>query len=732
MSESNPDPQPPAPEAPPPGEPVAVVKPRPWWARRAFWLTGVLTVLLFVGLAGAWKFDRIEKDPAFCDSCHLASVKASHDSAHKNQRCTDCHENKFNQNVRQWVYGLWSKTKTTPHGKFDKTSCKSCHTSGTSEPWHMSRSLGHAKHVLKAEDPLDCPKCHVWKEHTVEPDPDACSKCHDDIKIFGKHRLEDRKEKIRCVSCHNYLARVGGGAQTPSHDCRRCHGGVDKSQRSQRYAEVIEAKGIPASQIHGNLKACSLCHSPHEEDAEKRRKGAECSRCHVKIPGEFHRTKKPEKFDCNTCHEAHGEREDLRKSCHRCHTEQAKQPKTVAARHDRCSECHKPHEFKATFAGCRDCHKDQTTMLAAWKSETHADCTNCHKPHSLREEDTTCAKCHKKPGHKHKSCTTCHDPHQSKADVKTCASCHGRESHALERGPGKHRAALCLTCHAPHAQQGTSTVCKKCHGKEAQAVTVAKIEKHTRCVNCHSNHAFSTDVSTCRTCHQNPTTGAHTGKCSDCHSVHGPPLGQAASCRNCHKEIAQPAGKHAKCDSCHKNAHGEVKSAPCASCHGPQNSLVKQWKPRSHENCAQCHQTHAPTAPKACASCHKDEGQKVQRTKHRCNTCHETHKPPSQLWSGCAKCHAGEVQAVKGRSGKHSDCKNCHDQHDVTPPKCESCHQARPGAHKAKGHQNCTSCHDTHKRKMPARADCLKCHQNRTNHNPDAQHCYGCHLFNKQ
>lgn len=705
---------------------------RAWWQRRAFWLLAVLGFLAIAGLASAWKVDRIAKDPAFCDSCHVDAVNANRESAHKEQRCVDCHQNRFEENVRQWAYGLYSKTKTLPHGRTDKTTCKKCHTSGNVESWQMAKSLGHAKHVLKAEEPLDCPKCHLWKKHQTEPDPASCAKCHDDIEVFGKHAMEGQPQKISCVSCHNYLARVGGGAQTPSHDCRRCHGGVEKSERSQRYADVVEAKGIPPSQIHGNLKACSLCHSPHEKDPTKHAKGTECNRCHSKISGEYHQQKQPQKFECASCHEAHGERKALKTGCHKCHEAQAKATKSVAMKHDRCAECHKPHEFTATYAGCRTCHEDQVTMLAGWKSETHAECTNCHKPHSTKEEDTTCISCHKKPGHKHKSCTTCHDPHQSKTETKACGSCHKPQLAAAERGPTRHKATSCQTCHQPHSMAGTGAACKACHMKETQAVVAAKVDKHTRCASCHQTHAFSADVATCNSCHKNPTTGVHTGKCSDCHQVHGPPVGRAAQCKNCHQEIGQPGGKHAKCDSCHKSAHGEVESKPCASCHATQEASVKLWKPRTHASCVDCHQTHTPTAPKTCGQCHKSQELKVQRTKHKCTTCHDAHKQPHQLWDTCAKCHAGPTSAVKGRGPKHSDCKSCHQQHDVKPPSCGSCHKSLPRAHTATGHDKCSSCHDTHRKKFPARADCLKCHTTRQNHHPEAQHCYGCHLFNSK
>jgi len=698
--------------------------------RRSLWWLVAIAVLAVTGLAGAWKVDRVTKDPEFCDSCHAVAVTAVQGSAHKNQKCTDCHENRFQQNAKQWAFGLFSDKKTTPHGKLDKAKCKACHSSGTTESWQITATAGHRDHLLKVEKPLECSDCHTLKKHQVEPDPESCARCHDDIEIYGAHRLEGRKEKIRCLSCHNYLAHIGGGAQTPSHDCRRCHGGVGKAERSKRFAEVIEAKAIPPTRIHGNLKTCSLCHKPHEKDDKKRESGEQCNRCHAKIKSEFHRNKEPDKFNCDTCHEAHGPREALYGSCSRCHEAKAKQKVTVAAQHERCSQCHKPHEFKATFDGCRKCHEKQTTQLVSWDAKTHAECTNCHKPHSEKEEKTTCVTCHRKnAGHRHKSCTNCHDPHQSKAEVKQCSECHKPQSTQLARAVAPHRAQVCQTCHAPHAMAQTSKVCSKCHGKQSQAVSTARIERHTVCANCHQGHAFRAQVTACNSCHKNPTTGAHTGECVRCHTPHGPPIGLAASCRNCHKDVKQPGGKHAQCKTCHKSAHGEVKLPACESCHQPKAALVTAWPKSTHTGCKQCHQQHDPTHPKTCDQCHSKQSSQVKGTQHRCNSCHDAHKPPGQFWNACSKCHNQEVAAVKSRGKTHSQCQNCHKSHAFKPPTCVSCHKGLPAAHKAKGHTNCNYCHDAHKKKLPSRADCLRCHTERANHFPEAQSCASCHLF---
>lgn len=715
----------------PSAEPAAEKPPKaPVASRRSlFWLL-VLAVLAVAGLGAAWQADRVTKDEKFCDSCHGVSVTAIETGPHKKQRCTDCHESKFQQNLYQWVLGFVSDEKKTPHGRTLLTTCKSCHDSGTGERWQIAATAGHRDHILKVEKPVECGECHTLKDHKVDPDPESCARCHDDVEIYGAHRLEKRKEKVRCLSCHNYLAHVGGGAQTPSHDCRRCHGGVGKAERSKRFAEVIDAKAIPPTRIHGNLKTCSLCHKPHEKDLKKRESGGECSRCHKKIKVEFHASQQPEKFTCDTCHEAHGPREGLYGSCNSCHEGQAKQKNTVAAQHDRCSECHKPHEFKATFDGCRKCHQPQTTALVSWDAKTHAECTNCHKPHSTKDEKTTCVSCHRKnAGHQHESCTTCHDPHESKKETKACSECHKPQTNQLAKAVAQHRTANCQTCHAPHAQAATGKACSKCHQKQVQLVSTVRIERHSRCGSCHENHTFRAQAGACNACHKMPTQEPHTGECAKCHQAHGPPIGQAASCRNCHKDVAQPGGKHAQCNTCHEAAHGGVKSPVCESCHQPKATLVKAWPAKSHASCGQCHEEHTPTRPKGCDQCHSKQAVATASSKHRCKSCHDAHKPPANTWGSCGSCHAPLLAAVKKRGKTHSDCQNCHKKHDFKPPTCGSCHKQLPAAHSSKGHTGCNDCHDAHKKRMPSRADCLRCHQERTNHFPEAQSCAGCHLF---
>lgn len=684
---------------------------------------------MVAALAGVDRAEKHVKAPRYCESCHTVDVSQVHASVHKDLACTACHEARVGQDLHQWALGLFSSTKTTPHGKLDPTRCKSCHTSGTDKAWQIARTHGHIDHVIKADKPLACSACHTWKNHDSAPKPSACPECHKKITTYGAHGIEGHR-KIQCLACHNFLADVGGGAVTPAYYCQRCHGGVKNALPSSRFAEVIPAQPITPAMIHGNLKTCALCHQPHQADKKKRFRGQDCTLCHAKVTTEFHNTKMPDRFSCTTCHKPHGPRTSLVTACANCH-QQKTASGTTAFKHKRCSQCHKAHEFQATVDGCRDCHADKALVLASWNAQKHDDCTNCHKPHVAVQPQTLCTGCHKgKSAHRHPECTTCHDPHKDASQAKSCGSCHANQMAALSRSVPQHRASTCMTCHQPHAPMAALSACKACHTKQVQLVATAPPPKHKLCLSCHQPHTFAARVSACQNCHHNPTTGAHTGACTQCHQVHGPPIGQKTACSNCHAD-KNPKGKHSKCTTCHQAAHGPKLKAPlCGTCHEAKATGVAAWRPPTHQTCTNCHQKHDPTNPKTCNQCHLQESKQVAPTKHQCTGCHNVHEAPKNFWSACTKCHSQQVSAVRGRGPTHSACKSCHKPHAFSPPTCTQCHSSLPAAHQIhKAKTRCTDCHETHARKMPSRSDCLKCHQNKTNHYPNAQNCAACHLF---
>lgn len=715
---------------PPPEEPASPALRRAAWLRSR-WLRWALplALLMAIGLGLLGARERVKR-PDFCGSCHAGSAQAAHASEHAKLECTACHEARVSQDLKQWALGLVSSTRATPHGAVDLARCKSCHLSGASPKGGTLGSKSHVAHLTQLDPPLECSACHAAKHHENPPRAAACAECHTQLTTYGAHAVSEHRE-ISCLSCHNFRSEIGSGAATPTALCQRCHGGTAELEPKAHLPEIVPARAIQPSMLHGNLQTCALCHQPHEQSDDARSRGRDCSLCHAKVSQESHHEKMPDRFSCTTCHEPHSPRTALTTSCANCHEDMAA-TNTTAAKHQRCSQCHKPHDFVAVTQGCRDCHADNVLELASWDAKTHAECENCHAPHLAAEPVARCATCHKGKGaNRHPSCATCHDPHLDADHAKGCATCHEQESATLARSVPQHRARACQTCHEPHAPAAALGACNNCHAREVKLVSTAPPPKHRECLSCHQEHTFGATPAACSSCHQNPTTGPHTGRpCTQCHEQHGPPIGQKAACKTCHADQA-PTGKHAVCATCHKEAHGPgLLAAPCASCHAERAAGASSWKPPAHQACASCHAPHDPAHPKSCDQCHAGAAREVRGTQHQCASCHDVHRAPKDFWSTCSSCHARESGAVKGRGPTHSTCSSCHEPHAFSPPTCTSCHERLPAAHQL--HQakaRCNDCHDTHARKLPTRADCLSCHKDRTRHQPNAQSCAACHLF---
>ena len=717
MTEHDPeDPSPPREGARPPSR-----------RRRWLWVLAILAPLVVIAIAiGAAVPRPLSGSDEACVSCHVQADSEVHRSAHEEIACNACHADDPGQNFETWLAAtLPGGDDTAPHGETLRERCVECHTSDDFEPWHMASTAGHRAHVLEIDEPLECAECHTWEQHATEPKPEACADCHDDVQVFT-HQLDE----MQCLSCHNYLASVGGGKQTPSVECRRCHGGSQEPFVTRRFANVIEGETISPAMIHGNLETCSLCHSPHPETPEARNSGEECSRCHGTVEEEMHARQDPGEFDCSTCHSAHSPRAGLVETCADCH-DQTVATDTLAAAHETCGECHEAHEFTASIDDCRACHDEQQALLAAWEPpEEHGDCSSCHEPHTTRQESQTCSSCHRQATARHDECATCHEPHASAEAVQECGECHEAMRRQV-RATSAHRRDGCETCHTLHSNQRASNQCRQCHADEVRLTSRANIQQHEFCSSCHTDHRFLASVDACRSCHEIPQSGPHTETCNQCHQTHGQPMGRASQCSNCHQDVGRPRGAHADCSSCHQQAHGPgVTSSACYNCHQEQERATRGWRIATHQSCGNCHENHAPTQPTACASCHSTQARGVTRSAHECASCHDTHAPPRGLWNTCQNCHSQIVQAVRPRGATHSDCQSCHQPHQVRTPSCTSCHDSLPGLHGIAQHSQCNTCHDTHALTRSTRAECTSCHTaQRRGHFPDAQTCVGCHLF---
>jgi DmsE family decaheme c-type cytochrome len=214
---------------------------------------------------------------------------------------------------------------------------------------------------------------------------------------------------------------------------------------------------------------------------------------------------------------------------------------------------------------------------------------------------------------------------------------------------------------------------------------------------------------TCLTCHTDQT-------------VKGTAHGEAANPRT-------PAAQHG-CESCHgpgkahvdDDAKGHIKkfaqmaprdvSPTCVTCHNRGDHMF--WAGSQHDarglGCTTCHSVHKPMVAKGqlkakdamslCATCHKVQVQKTQRTAHMpvregkmtCVTCHNPHGSSNvkQLRAGnyvnesCFTCHAEKRGPfLWDHAAGREACSSCHDPHGSTndrmlvakqPMLCQRCH----------------------------------------------------------
>ncbi len=288
--------------------------------------------------------------------------------------------------------------------------------------------------------------------------------------------------------------------------------------------------------------------------------------------------------------------------------------------------------------------------------------------------------------------------------------------------------------HDVHFQKGVS--CAGCHGGDASAEEMEQAmatEKgfigvpkgngiSNACARCHSNAAIMVkqfnstlprnqlDVLSSSVHGKLSTTGKeHIAQCTTCHDAHGIvstkepsspvyPLNVTKTCAKCHADAAfmrmyNPALPIDQLDkyraSVHgmKNAHGDIKVAACASCHGSHDiRSVNDVKSK----------VYAWNLPTTCGTCHAnakymkgyriptDQVKRFSSSVHgkallekhdlgapACNDCHGNHgaAPPGveSISKVCGTCHA--LNATLFASSPH---KKAFDKRRL--PECETCH----------------------------------------------------------
>jgi hypothetical protein len=342
---------------------------------------------------------------------------------------------------------------------------------------------------------------------------------------------------------------------------------------------------------------------------------------------------------------------------------------------------HVAHLASAGLA-CRDCH-DSDRVFA--KPPDDLCTTKCHEQvetplHQVRASDPT--------ANHPPACKDCHGfGVGARASPWQCMDCHQHDQGAVIHAVGAHAAEACGQCHRPH--QSPSLTPKAC-------------------TDCHADAAG----------HHGRTALSGTTGCLDCHAVHEARNAAAEQCAVCHATQPHPIDArarfpgHDQCTSCHQPHEFVAKAVrACTDCHQAKPVLAAA----QHATCVSCHQPHLAAAPRACASCHRDE--RVAHPPTTEGTCAGCHPPHTRLAGGalaveCATCHADRVH---GDAAPGPECRSCHTPHGPTPiaePRlCAKCHADQTASTAATGHAACASCHvrPGHAAQQSPRA-CASCH----------------------
>lgn len=250
-----------------------------------------------------------------------------------------------------------------------------------------------------------------------------------------------------------------------------------------------------------------------------------------------------------------------------------------------------------TCLGCHDKFSADVKTNVHLRSATKG-CETCHGPGSIHAESEN-----------PKDIITFKEKGIENAFILSsqCLNCHARDRHVMYYKASAHftSGVACTSCHRIHVKRSTkitSTIAQPYYDSVAKGYL--KKQEPALCYECHSEIRAKTFYPS----HHPIKEGKIT--CSDCHSVHGGPVGMLKTKENLNE----------LCYRCHPDKRGPFAfehppvEEDCTICHDPHGStafsLLKKPEPIL---CLQCHHSHFQIMH------HKD----VQYTAAvRCTQCH--------------------------------------------------------------------------------------------------------------
>ncbi len=416
-------------------------------------------------------------DDQLCMTCHQTYVTTFQHNVHREQKCEDCH-------------GPASRHLST-RGK---------------EPG-LILSFKNLQPPQRSEI---CLKCH----ETTQCEPNA-----------HWRTTTHAHNGVACTDCHSPHYNVPLG--TPANAVAS---GNENQQEAKQVSFVEQEKSQPIDQA--SIRAAS------------RHLGAItpqiCYRCHSSMQqyeqvAHPHQMLGPNGFNCNTCHDPHGN-----------------------IRQETRSEL------------CLQCHKGAPTM--AWHSSTHfingVACTDCHNPHPSTFVQETVGITHTHISRPKRMPMAVEEPN-------VCYKCHPQvyaQNAMPSHHPIKEGKMVCSDCHDAHGQTEdnlneatVNLVCYRCHADKQGPFVYEHPPVTENCAICHSPHgAVANNLL------RQPTTFL----CLRCHSGHrvGPTFGPhtGAGVPDTGNNIGAQQAFYTDCTECHAQIHGSDLPSP----HNP-HSLVR-------------------------------------------------------------------------------------------------------------------------------------------------------------